>query len=327
LSAQTASATSNKRKLVSLVLPVYNEEDNVERAYKALCAEFERLPQYDIEFVFTDNHSEDRTFSILKTLAAADRRVRVIRFNRNYGFQRSLLVAYRHARGDAAVQIDCDLQDPPSLIPQFLALWEQAHDVVVGLRRQRQESKLLTFARRTFYNLLNKISDDQVTPNAGDFRLVSRSVLDQLRAIDDLSPYVRGLISSLAVNETGIPYDRNERQHGASKFPVRRLVGFALNGIIAHSVLPLRLATYVGAGIAMITAALSVGYFVGALAAGGVWPSGFATTTILVLFGISMNAIFLGIIGEYIARIYDIVRRRPLAVIEAAVNIGGPEDT
>ncbi len=325
MSAQTPTATSNKRKLISLVLPVYNEEDNVERAYKALCAEFEKLPQYDIEFVFTDNHSEDKTFSVLKTLAASDRRIRVLRFNRNYGFQRSLLVAYRHARGDAAVQVDCDLQDPPSLIPRFIELWEKGHDVVVGLRRQRQESKLLTLGRRTFYNLLNKISDDQVTPNAGDFRLVSRPVLDKLRSIDDLSPYVRGLTSSLAANQTGIAYDRAERQHGSSKFPVRRLVGFALDGIIAHSVLPLRMASYVGVGIAIITAALSVVYFVGAVAGGRVWPSGFATTTILILFGISMNAIFLGIIGEYLARIYDIMRRRPLAVIEAAINIGGTE--
>lgn len=323
---QTPTATSNKRKLISLVLPVYNEEGNVERAYKALCAEFEKLPQYDIEFVFTDNHSEDKTFSVLKTLAAADRRIRVLRFNRNYGFQRSLLVAYRHAHGDAAVQVDSDLQDPPSLIPSFIELWEQGHDVVVGLRRQRQESKLLTLARRTFYNLLNRISDDPVTPNAGDFRLVSRPVLDKLRSIDDLSPYVRGLTSSLAANQTGIPYDRAERKHGSSKFPVRRLVGFALNGIIAHSVLPLRLASYVGVGIALITAALSVGYFIGAVAGGGVWPSGFATTTILILLGISMNAIFLGIIGEYLARIYDIMRRRPLAVIEAAINIGGTEE-
>jgi dolichol-phosphate mannosyltransferase len=315
------SGLEGRRRLISLVIPVYNEEANLDRAYAALTAVFKELPQYDLEFIFTDNHSEDRTFERLVVLAKADSRVKAIRFTRNYGFQRSLLTAYRHASGDAAIQIDCDLQDPPELIPQFIALWEQGHDVVVGLRRRRQEPHLLTLGRRAFYALLSRISDDQVTRDAGDFRLVDRSVIDRLRALNDFNPYVRGVVSLLAARETGIPYDRVQRMHGRSKFPLRKLVGFALDGILGHSVLPLRLASYAGLAISFVIFLLGLFYVFGALVFGRSWPSGFATIIVVTLFGISLNAIFLGIIGEYVSRIYQQVRFRPLVVVESVLNI------
>lgn len=308
------------RRRISLVMPVYNEADNIERAYAEILAVFAPLP-YDIEFVFTDNHSEDGTFNVLSRLAATDQRIKVLRFNRNYGFQRSLLTAYRHASGDAAVQIDCDLQDPPALIAQFLGLWEQGHDVVVGLRRRRRENPLLTLGRRGFYAMLNRISDDRITRDAGDFRLVDRSVLEILVQLNDINPYVRGLISSFATNEAGVVYDRAARLHGRSKFPVIKLFRFAIDGIIAHSVVPLRLATYIGLTVSTVTFLLSLGYLVAALLFGSSWPSGFATLVILILFGISLNAIFLGIIGEYVSRIYQQVRVRPLVVVERSINI------
>lgn len=308
-------------RLISLVLPVYNEEQNILRAYETLCGVFDRLGTYDIEFIFTDNHSDDGTFRVLQDLAARDRRVKVLRFNRNYGFQRSLLTAYRYAAGDAAVQIDCDLQDPPDLIPQFLAFWEQGHDVVVGLRRRRQENISLTMMRRSFYALLHRISDERITSDAGDFRLVDRRILDQLRQTQDLHPYVRGMIASLATSEIGIPYDRFRRVSGRSKFPLVKLVGFGLDGIISHSVFPLRLATYVGLTLSVVTFLLSLYYFVSAILLGHDWPRGFATTTVLILLGMSLNAIFLGVLGEYVSRIYQQVRQRPLTLIEHAVNI------
>src|SRR3954470_8322348 len=170
--AQTREGTGSGegRSRISLVMPVYNEAANIERAYAEILSVFAALP-YELEFVFTDNHSEDDTFAILARLAAADGRIKVLRFNRNYGFQRSLLTAYRHASGDAAVQIDCDLQDPPALILEFVRLWEQGHDVVVGIRRRRREHILLTWGRRAFYAILSTTSEDRITRDAGDFRL------------------------------------------------------------------------------------------------------------------------------------------------------------
>jgi dolichol-phosphate mannosyltransferase len=312
----------DKRRLISLVIPVYNEEPNILRAYEALCGVFDRIDRYDIEFVFTDNHSEDGTFRILCKLGARDPRVKVLRFNRNYGFQRSLLTGYRHAAGDAAVQIDCDLQDPPELIERFLALWEQGHDVVVGLRHRRQEGMALALMRRSFYALLHRISEERITSDAGDFRLVDRTVLDQLNGIDDLHPYVRGLIGSLATNETGIPYERSARVYGRSKFPLAKLVSFGVDGIISHSVLPLRIATYVGLLLSVGTFVLSLFYLVSALLFRASWPPGFATTTVLILLGMSLNAIFMGVLGEYVSRIYQQVRRRPMTLIERTVNVG-----
>jgi glycosyltransferase involved in cell wall biosynthesis len=320
-SRKKAPTEAARRRLISILIPVFNEEANVDAAHEALSGVADELSAYDVEFLFTDNHSTDETFDRLADLAARDPRVKVLRFKRNYGFQRSLLTAYKHASGDAAIQIDCDLQDPPELLPRFVALWENGHDVVVGLRRRRQESRLLTLGRRSFYKILNNISDERITPNAGDFRLVDRSVLDRLGALDDQNPYVRGIISTLAANETGIPYDRIERRHGKSKFPVRKLFGFAFNGIFGHSIVPLRIATYVGLLASCVTALLSLFYLVAAFFLHSAWPSGFATTTVLILFGISLNAIFLGIIGEYISRIYQQVRSRPLVIVEKRLNM------
>jgi glycosyltransferase involved in cell wall biosynthesis len=323
--APSEARSQHRKRLISLVMPVYNEDANVERAYAALTSIFKTLPRYDLEFVFTDNHSEDATFDRLAALAKADGRVKVIRFNRNYGFQRSLLVGYRHASGDAAIQIDCDLQDPPDLIPKFLELWERGHDVVVGLRRRRQEHLLLTLGRRVFYALLSRISDDHITRDAGDFRLVDRSVIDRLKSLNDFNPFVRGVVSSFAVREVGIPYDRVQRSYGKSKFPVRRLIRFALDGILGHSILPLRLASYSGLAISFITFVVSLFYIVGAFFFGRSWPSGFATVVVVILFGISLNAIFLGIIGEYVSRIYQQVRYRPLVIVERTINVAAED--
>jgi len=231
-----------------------------------------------------------------------------------------VLTGYRAASGNAAVQLDCDLQDPPVLIAKFLELWEQGHDVVVGVRRHRHEPRLLKLGRRVFYRLLTRISDDNILADAGDFRLIDRSILDQLRRITDTRPYLRGLISSLAARQTGIVYDRDERQFERSKFPVGRLVGFAADGIISHSMVPLRLAIWAGLLISLATMVACLYYVLAWLITGQSWPQGFATTTILQLLAIALNGIFIGIVGEYVGRIYDEVRPRPISVIESTIN-------
>jgi len=312
----------NKNRLISIVVPVYNEAGNIFPLYDAVISVFRTTKmRYDLEIIFSDNHSNDKTFEELEVLAQKDTRVKVIRYNRNYGFQKSLLTAYRHTSGNAAIQIDCDQQDPPSLLSQFLELWEDGHDVVVGVRESREESRLLTWCRRKFYVLLNLLSEDKLVPNAGDFRLVDRTILDKIAVINHHDPYVRGLIDSLAINGAKVLYNRSARYRGSSKFPIQKLFGFARDGIIAHSILPLRLATYVGLGISIFTFLLSGIYLLTALVAGSSWPRGFATTTILILFGIGINGIFLGILGEYIARIYHQTRPSPITVVERSLNL------
>ena len=208
------------------------------------------------------------------------------------------MTAYRNARGDAAIQLDCDLQDPPELIPKFLEEWTKGFDVVLGIRADRPEGFLLATGRRLFYWLVTSISDDNIVPNAGDFRLVDRSVIERLKSVNDAKPYTRGLISSLAARQTGFAYDRRARQFEKSKFPLRRLTGIAADGIINHSLLPLRLAGIAGFLVFSGSCLLALFYLVLWLFADQSWPPGFATSTFLILLSIGMNGMFIGILGS-----------------------------
>lgn len=309
--------TAIKKKLISIVVPVFNEEENIEPLYRAVTSVMaKQSDRYEYEFVFTDNHSSDQTFQRLEKLAVEDKRVRAIRFTRNFGYQRSIYMGYMKTRGDAAIQLDCDLQDPPELIPEFIQQWEAGYQVVYGIRRGRKEGWLITKIRKIFYRLIDLISEDGLPHDAGDFRLLDRQVLDELRRIEDYQPYLRGTIAALGFKQTGIPYDREARKRGKSKFSFRQYIHLALDGILNHSVVPLRMATYIGLALSVITVIILVVYAVGRFTFGKDWPAGFTTTTSLILLSISLNAIFLGIIGEYLGRIYKQVKKKPLTRVE-----------
>jgi polyisoprenyl-phosphate glycosyltransferase len=311
---------SPKPVKVSVLVPAYNEEANVHRAYTAIVDAFRDLAGYDYEIIFTDNHSTDDTFEILRNIARADRRVRVIRFSRNIGYQRSLLAAYKAASGDCSVQIDCDLQDPPHLIPGMLALWRQGNKVVYGVRRSLKDRWATALVRRAFYWLVKALSEDDLPLNAGEFRLVDRRILDELRNVEDTSPYLRGLISAMGFRQVGFEYDRQGRIAGESKFPFRAMLALAVDAILNHSLVPLRLASITSAVVGTATFLLLLGYVGGWLLFGQQWPRGFATTTILLLFSMTLNAMFLGIVGEYIGRIFMQSKRRPATIVEETLN-------
>ncbi|WP_426166628.1 glycosyltransferase family 2 protein [Sandarakinorhabdus sp. DWP1-3-1] len=315
--------TGTRPPLVSVLVPAYNEEANVERAYKAIVATFATIPDHDFEIIFSDNHSTDATFDVLKRLAAIDPRVRVLRLSRNYGYQRSLLLAYQSARGDCSVQIDCDLQDPPELIPQMLARWAEGHQVVYGVRRSLAEGRLVSASRRLFYRAMRALSEDDLPLDAGEFRLVDACVLAQLRTVEDTSPYLRGLISSMGFSQVGFPYDRQARVAGESKFPLGKMIALGVDGLLNHSLVPLRMASMLGLAVGTVTLLLIIGYLVGRLVFGAMWPAGFATTTLLILLSITLNAMFLGIIGEYVGRIFMQSKRRMLPIVERSINFDG----
>lgn len=312
----------NRRPLVSVLVPAFNEEANVERCYREISRVFEGLPGYDHEIIFTDNHSTDRTFALLSEIARTDPRVRVIRFARNYGYQRSLLVGYQNARGDCSVQIDCDLQDPPSLIPAMLERWREGHQVVYGVRRSLADGPVTAAMRRVYYYMVNALSDDDLPRDAGEFRLVDGRLLAELRTVTDASPYLRGLISAMGFSQVGIPYDRAARIAGESKFPLRKMVALGLDGVLNHSLVPLRLASAIGMLVGICTLLLLIGYLAGRLVFGQDWPAGFATTTLLLLLGITLNALFLGIIGEYLGRMFLQIKVRPRPIVEAVIDGG-----
>ena len=315
---------SPARTLVSVLVPAFNEELNVRRTAAAIAATFETLPGIDYEIIFTDNHSSDRTFALLQDLAADDERIRIIRFSRNCGYQRSVLTAYQWARGDCAVQLDCDLQDPPTLIVDMLTLWQQGHKVVYGVRRSLPDGLVVTAARRLFYRLIRALSDDDLPADAGEFRLVDRCILTELRKVEDTTPYVRGLISAMGFSQVGITYDRAARIAGVSKFPFTKMLGMAVDGLLNHSLVPLRIASLTALAVGTITSVLIVAYLAAHFVFGRQWPPGFATTTLLLLLSIMLNAMFFGILGEYVGRIFLQAKRRPLPIVEALVNLEPP---
>jgi dolichol-phosphate mannosyltransferase len=312
----------SNRPLISIVVPVFNEEKNIAPFYAAVAEATETLEsKYRFEFVFTDNHSTDATFPLLRDLAQRDSRVRAFRFSRNFGFQRSIMTGYVQARGDAAIQIDVDLQDPPELIGRFLAEWREGADVVYGIRTKRKEPWIISIQRVLFYRLIDRLSEEKIPVDAGDFRLISRRVIDLLKSFEDAQPYLRGTIATLGFKQVGIPYDRNARLRGESKFPFSKLVSLAMDGILNHSVVPLRFSTYFGLAVSAIMLLSVIGYAAAKILFGSQWPAGFATLAALILASISINAMLLGIIGEYLGRMYRQQKKQPLTIIEDVAGI------
>ncbi|BDA82950.1 putative glycosyltransferase YkcC [Aureimonas sp. SA4125] len=307
---------------VSVLVPVFNEEGNVNRAYQAITEVFDRLPGYELQILFTDNHSTDLTFELLKEIARDDERVCVIRFSRNVGYERSLLAAYKAASGDCSVQIDCDLQDPPSHIPEMLRLWRNGYHVVYGVRRSLQDPWHVALMRRLFYRLLDALSQDDLPPNAGEFRLVDRRILDELRHVEDTTPYLRGLISTMGFRQIGFEYDRQQRVAGESKFRYGAMVGLGVDALLNHSLVPLRLASWISLVAGSVTSCFILFYLAGFLLFGQAWPRGFATTTMLLLLSMTLNALFLGVLGEYIGRLFMQSKRRPIVLFEEVLNEG-----
>lgn len=311
--------TDDKRPLVSLCVPMFNEEENVDCFFETITKAIEPLAaEYRFEIVVTDNHSTDATFEKLMVWAGRDGRIRVFRFSKNYGYQKSILTGYLQASGDAVIQLDCDLQDPPELISEFLAKWREGCRVVYGIRRTRQEGWLIHQMRRIFYRLVNFLSEEDLPLDVGDFRLIDRCVVDALGMMEDAQPYLRGTIAAMGFQQAGIPYDRRARERGESHFSFADLLNLALDGILNHSVMPLRLASFFGIAVSLVTLLAGLGYVAMRVFLDVQWPAGFTTLAALTLMGISVNALFLGIIGEYLGRIYKQVKRKPMVLIEHA---------
>jgi glycosyltransferase involved in cell wall biosynthesis len=306
--------------LISIAIPVLNEADNLDALYERLNKLGNVMAdRCRLEFIFTDNHSNDGTWSKISELAVRDPRVKAIRFSKNFGFQRSILANYIHANGDAVMQIDADLQDPPEMLEQFFELWKQGNHVVYGVRRKREEHESLTALRRMGYWVIDKISEYPIPRDAGDFRLVDRKVIEALKKHRTAHPYLRGMIAGLGFKQTGVPYDRQARTAGTSKFPFFQLVTLGLSGVFNHSVMPLRLSTYAG-GFLVLASLLMTLYYLALKLFQPDLPQGLASIHILVLFGIGFQALLLGLLGEYLLRIYLILRAEPVAIVEQSVN-------
>lgn len=308
------------KTLISISIPVLNEAENLPVLYGRLSDLSEQLSDVcDLEFIFSDNCSSDDTWQLLGELARCDNRVKAIRFSKNVGFQRSILANLMHTSGDAVMQIDADLQDPPEMLTRFMEQWQEGYKVIYGIRRGRPESRAIYFFRKLGYWLIDLLSEHPIPRDVGDFRLMDRQVVDALLAHHDAAPYLRGMIANLGFRQTGIVYDREARAYGASKFNVRRLVGLGLAAVLNHSVVPLRAASFLGLLILGFSFLGAVYYLILKMFYPQL-PEGLASIHILVLFGIGLHSFLLGIIGEYLLRIYIVIRRDPVAIVENAHN-------
>lgn len=309
--------------LYSLVVPVYNEAELLEDLYLRQTKVWQSMDG-DFELIFVDDGSTDNSFAKMKELWERDERVKIVKLSRNFGHQVAVTAGLENASGNAIMLMDADLQDPPEMLPKFIEKWKQGYDVVYGVRRRRKENIFKRAAYSTFYRLLKKISNIDIPLDSGDFCLMDRRVVNLLRNMPERNRFVRGIRSWVGLKQIGLEYERDRRLRGEAKYTFGKLLKLALDGVVSFSFMPLRLATYLGLFI-------SLGSFISALILVILklwWDiplKGWTSTVVIILFLGGVQLVSLGVIGEYIGRIYDEVKKRPLYVIEEVIGLEKPK--
>jgi dolichol-phosphate mannosyltransferase len=313
----SGGADGTPRRTLSVVAPAYNEQDNIRRVYERLCAVMAGL-DVEWELIFSVDPCTDRTEELILELREEDSRVKMLRFSRRFGQPMATIAGLEVARGDAVVVIDCDLQDPPELIPELLARHGEGYDVVYAQRRTRAgETMPKRIVSAVGYRVIKRIADVEIPPNTGDFRLMSRRVVDNVVSLQESHGFLRGLVGLVGFSQTSVPYDRDCRAAGTSKY--NRFWGslvIGVNGIVGFSRYPLQLISIIGISLSGIAFLLAVVYL--ALKLGGAkFPLGNPTIVIVTAFFSGIQLLSLGVIGEYVGRIYDESRHRPKYIVES----------
>ncbi|WP_082374216.1 glycosyltransferase family 2 protein [Ardenticatena maritima] len=308
---------------LSVIVPIYNEEVVIPELYRRLTSVLERIGE-SFEVICVNDGSRDNSLALLHDIHRRDARWKVISFARNFGHQAAITAGLDYARGQAVVIIDADLQDPPELIADLLAKWREGYEVVYAVRTEREgETWFKEFTAKLFYRLMHAITNVEIPIDTGDFRLMDRTVVETLRAMRERHRFMRGMAAWVGFRQIGVPYRRHARYAGETKYPLRKMLRFALDGITSFSYFPLQLATYFGFAIALLSVIFIV--VVVAMRLSGLHAfEGQATTLIAVLFLGSIQLISLGILGEYIGRIYEESKGRPLYVVAQAWGLDRP---
>jgi dolichol-phosphate mannosyltransferase len=313
------------RPTLSLVLPVFNEAEVIPELHEALQNFLKELAT-ETEVIFVDDGSKDGTFDLLKDLALKDARYRILSFSRNFGHQAAITAGVDHARGEAVVVMDADLQDPPAVVLEMMKMWRDGFDVVYAKRRSRAgETIFKKITAKIFYRLFAAMIPIEVPLDTGDFRLMSRRVVLTLRALRETHRFVRGMVSWVGFKQTAVLYDRPARVAGETKYPLRKMLRFAIDGITSFSILPLRFSTYLG----MTMSVLSVAYALWAVIVHFVLKqtvAGWTATVVLIALLASVQLLMIGILGEYVGRIYEAVKLRPLYIVRDRVNLERDDD-
>ena len=307
-------------KKISIITPCYNEEKNVESLYKQIKEVMAALKGYTYEQIYIDNHSTDNTIPLLRKIAESDRNIKIIINTRNFGHIRSPFYGFLQSSGDAIVNIASDLQDPPSLIPEFIHKWEEGYKVVMGVKTSSKENPIFFLIRTFYYRLLQRLSEIRLVENATGFGLYDQEVIEKLRSLNDPYPYFRGLVADLGYEIATVPYVQELRKRGITKNNFYTLYDMAMLGLTNHSKVPLRMATMLGFITAAVSALVGLFYLVYKLTNWQNFSLGLAPLAVGLFFFASVQLIFLGIIGEYIGAIYTQVQKRPLVVEQERIN-------
>jgi polyisoprenyl-phosphate glycosyltransferase len=329
VTTQTEPASTARRTggVVSIVIPAYNEEATAGPAYERLKQVLDGLALDDWEIIFSVDPSTDRTEDVILDLRQRDPRVKMLRFSRRFGQPAATLAGMAAAKGDAVVVIDCDLQDPPELINEMVGRWREGFDVVYAQRRSREGETLpKRIVAAVGYRVIRRVAEVDIPPNTGDFRLMSRRVVDHVVALGEAHGFLRGLVALVGFKQTSVPYDRDQRAAGSSKY--NRFWGsltIGLNGIISFSRYPLHVISLGGIVLSGFAFLLAVVYLVLKIA-GVAFPIGNPTIVILISLFSGIQLLSLGVMGEYVGRIYDEVKRRPKTIVESAYGFDSDDD-
>lgn len=318
------AAETSGEALLSVVVPVFNEEQVLPAFHERATEIFGAIPELEYELIFVDDGSSDGSYEALTALAERDSRLRVLKFSRNFGHQIAITAGIDHARGDAVVVMDADLQDPPEVVARMVEKWREGYDVVYAERAVRVgESRAKLWTASVFYRLLTRLVDIRIPVDVGDFRLMSRRATNELRRLREKDRFVRGLVSWIGFRQTPVRYERAARYAGETKYPLRKMLKFALDGITSFSTVPLKLATWLGYAASGFAFLYLLSVFIQKLA--GITVDGWATIMVAVTFLGGVQLICLGILGEYIGRIFNEIKPRPMYVVEERLNLDAAE--
>ena len=312
------------KKKISLVIPMYYEEEVAQECYDRIQKVLTNINEYTYEIIFINDGSKDKTLEILEKIAQKDNNVKIISFARNFGHQCAVTAGLKEVTGDAIVIIDADLQDPPELIPDMLKLWEQGNEIIYGKRKTRKgESVFKLFTAKMFYKTLNALSDVEIPKDTGDFRLVDRKVVDTINSLPEHNKFLRGLFSWVGYQQIPFEYERQERFAGKTKYPLKKMLKLASDGIIGFSTKPLKLVGGLGLFSILVSFMVLVYSLVSFFIGGPHLSAGWTSLMVVITFFTGIQLLSLWIIAEYIGRIYDESKRRPQYIIDKKINIEG----
>ena len=308
-----------EKKLLSIIVPMYYEELVAYECYHRIKNVVNGIESMDHEIIFVNDGSKDRTLAILKSIAKGDKCVKIIDFSRNFGHQAAVTAGLFNCNGDAIVIIDADLQDPPEIIPEMISKWEEGHQVIYGKRKIRSgESKFKLLTAKYFYRVLSYMASIDIPKDTGDFRLMDRIVVEAFKEMPEQNRFIRGMVSWIGFDQVPLEYNRDDRFAGETKYPLRKMIKFATDGIVSFSTKPLKLTAIFGIGTIGISILLIIYTIITKIMSDT--SMGWASTMCVILFFSGVQLLSLGVIGEYIARIYDESKNRPLYLVKEKIN-------